>query len=123
MNSKEIRVSREQAENLKTLGYDLQCTHCYKDGHERMLDYVPTNYNRYDNAVSAPTIDQAIRWLRENKGAHVYADSSRNWCTWYPVVVPKGGSFDTGTEGFDTHDLAQCAGLDTAIDYVKKQQI
>jgi len=70
----------------------------------------------------AMDIDKAIRWLRENKGVHVYADSSRNWCTWYPVVVPKGGSFDTGTEGFDTHDLAQSAGLDAAIDYLLKQK-
>lgn len=113
------RVSREQAELLKKVGYSEEVGAYYYEG-ELKDDYYDVFYN-YNGSevvigmVSAPTLDEAARWLRDVKGWHCYADSSREWCTWYPVVVPKGGSFDTGTDGFTTHDLALSAGIDLIL--------
>jgi hypothetical protein len=112
------RTTPEQSVILKKIGYDVPDTHYWlqhltqgwieETGYAgEQLDY----NNEYSFTYTRPKLTDVATWLREVKGWHVYADSSREWCTWYPVCVPKGGSFDTGTEGFDTHDLALSAGI------------
>jgi len=69
----------------------------------------------------AMDIDKAIRWLREVKGVHVcvkpLTPSMKVWtCSVYHKDI------ESLTE-YPAHDLAQSAGLDAAIDYLKKQQI
>jgi hypothetical protein len=106
------RVSREQAEMLKKVGYDVPCTHCYLNGNDRMPEWVPKDYNRYDNACSAPTLDEAARWLREVKGWHVMVlmDTDRKWGLY---VMTTEYMLNEGK--FDTHDLALSAGIDLIL--------
>jgi len=118
------RTTPEQSVILKKIGYDVPDTH-YWNAHLN-LGFIKEegencNYNKdYTWYYTRPKLIDVLLWLREVKGWHVYADSSREWCTWYPVCVPKGGSFDTGTEGFNTHDLALSAGVDFILKKLEK---
>lgn len=68
-------VTFEQAQQLKQLGFDLECNHYY-----HLYDELPTlsvlseyeNSNKFDKNWSAPTLAQAQKWLRE-KGIEVGA--------------------------------------------------
>ena len=110
------RVSCEQAEMLKKIGYDVACTHCYLKGNERMPEWAPKDYNRYDNACSAPTLDEAARWLREVKGWYVKTQPiymNKNCWEADIIAVPLLVLHDT-VYG-ETHDLAQSAGIDLIL--------
>lgn len=72
-------VSFETAKLLKEKGFDWDCKQVYDlvrpqscaDG--KMYDNFPNeNPNAYDELVSAPTLQMAMKWLRE-KGFHVYS--------------------------------------------------
>lgn len=67
-------VSFEQAKKLCNLGFDLKCIACYDEGEFEITSEYPTNYNsgryRY-NLISAPTLSQAQKWLREVKETEV----------------------------------------------------
>ena len=60
-------VTYEQADKLCDLGFDLKCIACY-DEEEFEITSEYSNYNsdqyRY-NLISAPTLSQAQKWLRE----------------------------------------------------------
>ena len=67
-----------------------------------------------------PDIDKAIRWMREVKGVHVAVLPAHD--KWYYIVCV--GDNDTIEDGaYQSHDLAQSAGLDAAIEYVKREQL
>ena len=69
----------------------------------------------------AMNIDKAIRWLREVKGVHVAILYNRISNVWDYIVYYLDNTLSA--TGYPSHDHAQSAGLDTAIEYVKKQQI
>jgi hypothetical protein len=69
----------------------------------------------------AMDIDKAIRWLREVKGVHVAILYNRISNVWDYIVYYLDNTLSA--TGYPFHDHAQSAGLDTAIEYVKKQQI
>lgn len=78
-------VTYEQAEKLYDLGFDLKCIACYNEGEfEYTGEY--NNYNsgyyRY-NIISAPTLTQAQKWLREVKKEHLIVNIDR-WVTATP---------------------------------------
>ena len=59
-------VSFEIANLLKEAGFDWECEHCYNNGEFDEEYYEPFNFNKdclYQ--ISAPTLDDAQRWLRE----------------------------------------------------------
>jgi hypothetical protein len=66
-------VTLEQAKSLNDLGFDLVCEYWYElFGKNKMFcPITPDNYNNRkvfeDNVVSAPTLSQAIKWIRDNK--------------------------------------------------------
>jgi hypothetical protein len=69
----------------------------------------------------AMDIGKAIRWLREVKGMHVAILYNRISNVWDYIVYYLDNTLSA--TGYPSHDHAQSAGLDTAIEYVKKQQI
>ena len=60
-------VSFETAKLLKEKGFSEECTGCYYKGELNVFD-LPVNYNmgNSDNTLSAPTLQMATKWLREN---------------------------------------------------------
>jgi hypothetical protein len=120
------RVSREQAEGLKKVGYDVKCHAHYEctKKEEKLIEYsIRENWNTDDtfgmrvrtSYFSAPTLDEATRWLREVKGWHVAVDTTG--MGWYLFCTEiKGGSVILPTKNnFDTHELALSAGIDLIL--------
>ena len=116
------RVSREQAEMLKKVGYDVKCHAHYEctKKEEKLIEYsIRENWNTDDTFgmrvktlyYSAPTLDEAARWLREVKGWHV--EVLRVESGWLSFAVPKTKSITCGE--FPTHDLALSAGIDLIL--------
>lgn len=75
MNIKDI-VTYEQATALKKSGFDYPCRHYYAkedapDGSEWLTFGCNENHNAKSPRVSAPTIYQAAKWLREEYGQDI----------------------------------------------------
>lgn len=75
----ECYVSLEVAKLLKEAGFNWKCNGAYlsEDGiqyafikMDEACDNNNSKYNQYN--ISAPTLDVAQRWLREEKGYHIY---------------------------------------------------
>ena len=58
-------VSFEVAKLLKEKGFDEPCYSSYKKGVFSLDSYMMTNVEFNNNAVSAPTLQIAMKWLRE----------------------------------------------------------
>lgn len=68
-------VSYGTAKLLKEKGFDAKCIGCYYKGELNVFD-LPANYNMGNsgNTLSAPTLQMAMKWLREKHGLHCYSD-------------------------------------------------
>ena len=120
-------VTYEQAEKLADLGFDYKCIACYD---EEEFDYTG-EYNDYNsgyyryNLISAPTLTQAQKWLREVKGVKVYIKplfSSEEYEYW---ISFKFKGFNVGNERYgveETWEYALSSGIDEAIKLVKKEE-
>lgn len=118
-----MRVTESQALGLRDIGYNVPLQWVYTERNRLIyLNHEEGNFDGGKN-ISAPDIDSAIRWLREVKGVHVYADKKDYSTTWHNVVVALGDKRFVSERIYPSHDLAQSAGLDAAIEYVKKEQI
>lgn len=117
------RVSREQAELLKKVGYDVPHVYVYNNrGRLIYLNHAEGNFD-FDSSgnLSAPTLDEAARWLREVKGWHCYADSNgKDWC-WNKKNVGDEYHFEFSEYIFPTHDLALSAGIDLILKKLTEQ--
>lgn len=112
-------LTEQQALGLREIGYDLKCEH---------FELVPYGkpFSGYEK-LYYPDIDKAIRWLREVKGVHVAASTNEQHSGWICNLQVKGQYEPISVIDEDCpskyHDLAQSAGLDAAIEYVKKEQL
>lgn len=73
-------VTFEQAYQLKQLGFDWKCNHIYKNKEHTFFHCLQDAYDNHnaftkkitdDLVVSAPTLAQAQKWLREVKGCKI----------------------------------------------------
>lgn len=140
-------VSFETAKLLKEKGFDWDCKQVYDlvrpqscaDG--KMYDSFPDeNPNAYGELVSAPTLQMAMKWLREKHSCFItlswdfdkYDDNRKpvfgktNWQ--YNISIPKWNSARTGDgsyfdmyseEEFPTYEEA----LEASINYCLKNLI
>ena len=98
------RVSRQQAELLKKVGYS----------------YPNTDRTPFGSAL-LPTLDEAARWLREVKRWHVGIVVNPTYIRKYMFVVIDLNSLHksiykyTPDENENTHDLALSAGIDLIL--------
>lgn len=138
-------VTYEQAKKLKELGFDLKCY--YRFNVDRQLvpnvmyrnagvdsDDVAMNVNfRCIGDISAPTLAQAQKWLREVKDIIIGIDFD-NWNDKYECHVYKrmgysgenirdmyGSQLVTNEyhEDFDTYEQSLSAGIDKALELLK----
>lgn len=59
--------SYEVAKLLKEKGFDESCYTCYVEKEISHYDYSSTNYELIDGVISCPTLQMAMKWLREEK--------------------------------------------------------
>ena len=58
-------VSFETAKLLKEKGFNEPCYTCYLNKELSHYDYLSTNFELIDDIISAPTLQMAMKWLRE----------------------------------------------------------
>lgn len=137
MNQEDF-VSFEQAQKLKALGFIEETTHYYDgdgtfeeqriyiepslDGRSISVSYViDGGYNKYYSmSFDAPTLSQACKWLRSKDILiHILPKSNNKYMTqvWeistYEILETLRGEFDT-------YEQAQSAGIDVALELLKK---
>lgn len=119
------RVTRTQAIGLEEIGFDEVTDNVYhtkSDGHSQKGWGGETRNSNLTDFVTAPTLDEAIRWMREVKNVHVCVTltNKNKWVSY--LEYTKTGEFDESCgHCFTHHDQAQSAGLDAAIEYLKNQ--
>lgn len=124
-------VSFETAKRLKEAGFSEKVTsvyaHVYKgeDGWRLRNGYIEDDYNHYEWLnISAPTLWQAQKWLREEKEIEV----SVAWCRrrksyyyWYGELFCPDEDVKFGYD-FPSYEAALSAGIDAALNLIIGQK-
>lgn len=92
--NKEDYVSMEVAKLLKEKGFNEKCNHYWwRHDNETRLDsynfrftkeWIEVNNNCYDEVLLAPTLYEAVKWLREKHNIHVVV--SPHYSRMYDVI-------------------------------------
>lgn len=100
-------VSFEVAKLLKEKGFNEPCYTCYLNKECSHYDYLSTNFELVDNAYSAPTIQMAMKWLREVHNLCV--EPYRTACGYLYTIstIPYGSCKCNPKEGGDDEDSGQ----------------
>lgn len=130
MNTEDY-VSYELAVKLKEKGFNCECNHYYKD-YDNGDIFCSTVDNTYcpvscfdDTEYPAPTLNQAQKWLREEKNVFVTVEP----CTlnrkltgeWYydiTYVWCKGFTRTLSQSGFNSYEKALSAGITKALELI-----
>ena len=123
-------VTFEQAVRLKEIGFDKQANYYYlNESLLHRLGYIGFNDSSCSNMFSAPTVYEALDYLREEKGdsrikfyveCH-YSCALRNVV--YQGVITNDAALiiRSRTEEYLTHHLASSALLTAVLDYLEKK--
>ena len=112
-------VTYEQAELLKELGFNQLTIHHYdvethefspKFSHYYTICY--DNWNQYNNTISAPTLSQVQKWLREVKEIYLFVTMEDLRYYWY---IGKEFQIDNSK----SYEEALSAGIDRALEIIK----
>lgn len=124
-------VTFEQAKCLEKLGFDWECNHFYPTVKPNKLFRMPLYHNKDDvyEAVLAPTLAQAQKWLREKEiEVGVYGDFDGELRTEKWVWLMRKFNthlFDTiFTEhdiSYDTYEEALSEGINKALELLKEE--
>lgn len=124
----ESYVSFDTARMLKEAGFDVLCTSQYTEG-ERIWDTdYPDNFNQDEFGYSRPTQALAARWLREVHRIVVDANfipPSTDGNAWIYFIgemddMVWSGDYVPSDEFYETYEEALEAGLQKAINLIKK---
>lgn len=124
-------VTYKQAKLLKELGFNWECTHYYQDGYNRECQKniikatCACNFNEdFKTMISAPTLAQAQKWLREVKRVKILitvGDVNENRYGWqifynnnHYVDLNHGNSMET-------YEEALLDSIDEALELLKEQ--
>lgn len=118
-------VTYEQAQQLKHLGYSSDCPNVYYyDGN--MVEFIPDycgdsrNYNNSDvfgqHVFSAPSIDEAFRWLLDKFAIYVRVDYEDKDEWFYHICLYPGHGFeDYDGKLYSSYEDALTAGISSAL--------
>ena len=122
-------VTFEQAVKLRELGFDWECFFPYTDGKIIINHPCPINWNNHGytgyELISAPTLCQVQKWLREVKEIFVYSQITRQpelkGKHYWEITSKNGETLDCIPYGklFDTYEQALSAGIDNALELLK----
>lgn len=120
-------VTSQQAESLKSLGFDWNCRAYYTPRNapdEQMWFQIgvhDVNRNQRDDLISAPTLAQAAAWLRRH-GWHVQPmlNGVRSMYFVRVLKIVGNGEVIDGEQQFDEYEGALSHGIDLAIKRIKR---
>lgn len=139
-------ASYELALKLKACGFDEPCRCCYvvdKDTESNIKFAEYTSRNRWNSVgvggskypykhISAPTLWQAQKWLREKKGIAINVDAhDGDFYTWEAVFLSNAAQdtlieaslsakFSPYVEKHGSYERALSAGIAAAMELIKK---
>ena len=118
---KEEYVSYECAVKLKELGFDWDVNGYYYDAFSESVAFISTPVNMKALGItSAPRLDQAAAWMREEKGIFVGVTYDNNMSNYNPygfrVQIPMCN--DRSALGFHEYNQALSAGIDKALKFL-----
>ena len=93
-------VSFETAKLLKEKGFNEPCLKQYYNNGELSNVSIEAKYNTIDNQVSAPTLQMAMKWLREVHSATIIIDTNDRWLGegnrfyWWRIYYKMGGRIE-----------------------------
>lgn len=103
-------VSFETAKLLKEKGFNEPCYSSYKKGVLSLDSYTMSNTEFNKNAISAPTLQMAMKWLRDEKNIHikVHCSGNRNYLVYAQSLVTAFPDFciESATCSFNTYEKA-----------------
>ena len=127
-------VSFEIAKKLKEKGFDEVCYNYYEPL-KHCLNQIKTPWTNKEGesygVITAPTISQVLKWLREEKEIFIRVSLSYDystdadgeqvdrWTFWLFEVFSVGSGSLIYTEGiseYDSYELAALAGMEDVID-------
>lgn len=112
-------VSFEVAKLLKEKGFDIPCEYFYVDGKLVKSHGYDCNWNEgeslytdYKNECSAPTLQMAMKWLREGKNVIIELHY-QYWRDWYALVSSENplGIIAKTTDSYSSYEEACEAGI------------
>ena len=118
---KETYCSYEVAKILKEKAFNESCYTCYVEKEISHYDYSSTNYELIDGVISCPTIQMAMKWLREIYGIDIVieiSDPSVNDRKYYCVIWDKNNDSYI-LDLFDSYEDA----VEAALKYCLKNLI
>ena len=80
-------VSFETAKLLKDKGFNEPCYTCYLNKELSHYDYLSTNFELIDDVISAPTLQMAMKWLREVHGLHISLEPCYDYDSMHVVFL------------------------------------
>ena len=119
------RVTENQSERLKNLGFDWETSHYYKVDKNAESFYTDSNNEQAINAISAPTVALALKWCRDVKGI-MNIVTFNFFCEKYMWnYVFMGDIIDSENKSikiFDTYELAESALLDEMLTILEQER-
>lgn len=127
-NLHETCVNFEVAKMLKYAGFDWSCKYVYDlmlptscKNNEVCDDYSSTkNPNRFDDLISAPTLEVAQKWLREVNGIiftiEAFVANENDAYNERIMYTCRFLNDDITLHEYETYEDAQAAGIQTALE-------
>lgn len=118
-------VTYRQAKKLCNLGFDFKCIAYYDEGEFEYADsYSDYNSEHYRyNLMSAPTLAQVQKWLREKKNINVYIVPQFSGLYECHIQFKRQGY--GGDEEYDTkntYEEALSSGINRAINFLMREE-
>ena len=105
-------VSFETAKLLKEKGFDWDCQYCYidEDDSDKEQLEVPTGY---EAEIDAPTLQMAMKWLRDIHGLFIHIDVIREASCWLADIqdIKEDVNIYPVEEDFPNYEQACEAGI------------
>lgn len=112
-------VNFELAKKLKEKGFDEACYNYYEPL-KHCLSELKTQFTNkegeYYGIITAPTISQVLKWLRDEKGIHVCIALGEFSDWMYDVSRIDGNMFCKAEDDFKSYEQAVLAGIEYTID-------
>ena len=112
-------VSFEIAKKLKEKGFNNECyayyeplNHCLNISKVFKTNTIAENYN----CITAPTISQVLKWLREKNDIMIFPVYSKNTSKWYCSIINADSLESYNLPLNDSYELAALTGIKYCLD-------